>query len=761
MAREQPSFTEKAGVSESGASTIPWPGPSDEQERVWRQRVTADASIPDETPLKFSFSAHLLEDLGVNLYTSLAKALVEFVANAYDADSPRIRIEFDTKTVESEAHNCRRNYEQDLARAGKPKGPKQDVAPLEKRTLHPSVTIVLEDQGHGMTKAELEEKFLVIGRRRREGISGNARSKSGKRLVMGRKGLGKLAGFGIAHRIEVASRAAGTAYTTEVALDYDELISASDGSLSEFNAAVPTNIRTKGGLKRPGTRITLSRLVYQTLHSVDEDEIVAALARHFSLIDPKEFSIKVNDSTVKPPEKQYAYAWPEDAGRDHAHLVPDRYVDKETGCAYTFAYRLRFTEQKKYLRAMERGVRVYAHNRLASFPSMLNVNTSAHGFRYSDYLDGIVVADFIDELPTDYIATDRSDLRWETPPLAGMREMLTAEIQKALGKFADRKIEENTKAVSKDPYTARVIEESDLPEHRKRTAVKFAVALAANEPQGIESDYYKTTIKEVVGSLGHGDIIAAINRLAGQARPDLSQLVTEITRSTQREFDEFVKFCQVRLRGIEGLEKIVKDQDFREGKCEEKALHRLLAKNPWLINPAFSQLLTSDERETVLAGQLGKHLQIGSYTPKGYDLGEGEEKGALKTNRRPDLVFLLSSKPNDHARGRVIVVELKAPNTPLHSGHLEQLEDYIREVEKWRDTPGRTTQFDVYGELIGSLAGPQHKNQQKVQRLASRMQKDGPHSQWRVRDIADVLAETKTVHKELIATAENVKGPGT
>ena len=463
---------------------------------------------------------------------------------------------------------------------------------------------------------------------------------------------------------------------------------------------------------------------------------------------------------MEPKEKKYAYAWPEDAKRKHAQLVPESHKDAETGQTYNFQYRLRFTEEKKYLMAMERGVRVYAHSRLASFPSMLNVNSNAHGFRYSNYLDGIVVADFIDELPTDYIATDRSDLRWETPPLAGLREMLTAEMQKALGKFADKRMEESAEKVSKDPYTTKVIETADLPEHRKKTALKFATALAASEPKGIASDYYQTTIKEVVSSLGHGDIIAAINKLASQARPDLAQLVTEITRSTNREFDEFLKFAHVRLRGIDGLEKIVKSQDFRLGKCDEKELHRLFAKNPWLINPSFSQLLTSDERESVLAGQLAKHLQIGSFTPKKYDPNAPAEQKPLGSNRRPDLVFLLSSEPSDHARGRVIVVELKAPNTPLHSDHLDQLCDYIQDIEKWRDTPGRQSQFDVYGELIGSLGGPKHKNNQKVQRLESRILKDGPHAQWRVRDIANVLAETKVVHKELIATFEKAKAPG-
>jgi len=41
-------------------------------------------------PLKFKIAAHLLQDLGLNLYTSLGKCWVEFVANAYEP-TPRMQ----------------------------------------------------------------------------------------------------------------------------------------------------------------------------------------------------------------------------------------------------------------------------------------------------------------------------------------------------------------------------------------------------------------------------------------------------------------------------------------------------------------------------------------------------------------------------------------------------------------------------------------------------------------------------------------------
>ena len=45
--------------------------------------------------LKFKVAPHIVEDLGLNLYTTLPRVLVEFVANAYDADSPYADIRFD------------------------------------------------------------------------------------------------------------------------------------------------------------------------------------------------------------------------------------------------------------------------------------------------------------------------------------------------------------------------------------------------------------------------------------------------------------------------------------------------------------------------------------------------------------------------------------------------------------------------------------------------------------------------------------------
>jgi hypothetical protein len=55
--------------------------------------------MADEPALKFKVAPHIVEDLGLNLYTTLPRVLVEFVANAYDAVSPFARIQYDVAQI--------------------------------------------------------------------------------------------------------------------------------------------------------------------------------------------------------------------------------------------------------------------------------------------------------------------------------------------------------------------------------------------------------------------------------------------------------------------------------------------------------------------------------------------------------------------------------------------------------------------------------------------------------------------------------------
>lgn len=124
------------------------------------------SSEPEEG-FRLDFSNRVIEHLGIKLYQNRPTNVVaEFVSNSWDADAEKVTI--------------------DLKATG------ADVLP----------SIVITDNGRGMTRQELIRDFLVIGRNRR--TSPADKTNSG-RSPMGRKGIGKLAGFGIARTIDILS----------------------------------------------------------------------------------------------------------------------------------------------------------------------------------------------------------------------------------------------------------------------------------------------------------------------------------------------------------------------------------------------------------------------------------------------------------------------------------------------------------------------------------------------------------------------------
>lgn len=82
-------------------------------------------------------------------------------------------------------------------------------------------TFVIEDDGIGMTLEECQSRFLNVGYNRR-GKKADARTPGG-RPPMGRKGIGKFAGFGVAQIVEVTTTSKVTGETARFSLDIRDL----------------------------------------------------------------------------------------------------------------------------------------------------------------------------------------------------------------------------------------------------------------------------------------------------------------------------------------------------------------------------------------------------------------------------------------------------------------------------------------------------------------------------------------------------------
>ena len=128
---------------------------------------------------RMTVDLNVLDHLGINLYSNIAAVLTEAVANAWDADAETVVIRID---------------------------------PNKK-------WIEIIDDGVGMTVADMNEKYLRVGYRRREEDTAHGKFTAKGRKVMGRKGLGKLSLFSITKLIDVQSAKDGQTHGLRISVD--------------------------------------------------------------------------------------------------------------------------------------------------------------------------------------------------------------------------------------------------------------------------------------------------------------------------------------------------------------------------------------------------------------------------------------------------------------------------------------------------------------------------------------------------------------
>lgn len=115
-----------------------------------------------ERSVKFRILPRVMDHIGLAMYSSVPKAISELVANSYDANASEVFVDFT-------------QLESGLSE------------------------IVITDNGDGMTPETIENAYLTLGYNKR-----NTRASGGRRPI-GNKGIGKLAGMGIATAMEVTS----------------------------------------------------------------------------------------------------------------------------------------------------------------------------------------------------------------------------------------------------------------------------------------------------------------------------------------------------------------------------------------------------------------------------------------------------------------------------------------------------------------------------------------------------------------------------
>jgi len=345
--------------------------------------------------LKMSFDPATIEHLGVKMYSKLPNAIAELIANAYDADATEVYIKLYDKH--------------------------------EKK-------ILVEDNGIGMSFAEVNDHFLRIGRNRRK--EGQTKSPSGERKATGKKGLGKLSFFGIGNTIEVETIKKQTGEKVKFVLDWDELLATTGKDYQPKHDISDCNI------KLHGTKITLTNLQRKT--DFDEYDLAVSISKLFNLFD-KRFSVLINrnDNTpIKIDEKLKYENIEADFEWDYSSLIAGfdvLYIDKDKINGKIIA-------TPKPLKPGLRGITLFANGRLVNAPEFYGISESSHGF---SYFTGWLEVDFVDDWEEDVISTHRQSLNWDIPRTQELREYLKKFMSYLERVWREKRREKKKKELSK------------------------------------------------------------------------------------------------------------------------------------------------------------------------------------------------------------------------------------------------------------------------------------------------------------------------
>lgn len=208
-----------------------------------------------QDPLRFEFSLTVLNHLGQQLYRNFITVIGEAVSNAWDADAHNVWI---------------------------------SISPDRQR-----MTIV--DDGLGMSRGDLQNKFLKIGYSKRKDDSLQRKT---NRPFIGAKGIGKLALLSCAETVSVVTKTSGQPIAscvidnTELDRAIDEDRTTQEVPLREANA---DDLDLVNGLDS-GTALIF---IHPKMSSSKDHFLRKALALffRFSLVDP-DFRIHFNDEEV-------------------------------------------------------------------------------------------------------------------------------------------------------------------------------------------------------------------------------------------------------------------------------------------------------------------------------------------------------------------------------------------------------------------------------------------------------------------------------
>ena len=551
-------------------------------------------------------SLNVLQHLGLNLYSNVPAVLSEVVANAWDADAGRVEIRLDS----------------------------------------PNGQIVIQDDGVGMTSDDLNQRFLLVGYRRRDQQPGLTPK---NRSPMGRKGIGKLSLFSIADEIIVETVQHGQKSALRLCLEEIRKAIGHEATEKGSGEYHPESLPTNSVDFDHGTRITLNGLRRrQTISTVEG--LRKRIARRFAIIGPqRKFKVLVNDTPIDPSDRGYydkmQYIWTY-GDKSVVNLCPNLVKDSPrpnilrvpNATDITVLGWLGTVRESKQLRD-EGGqnlnrIAIFVRGKMAQEDILSDLTERGV---YAGYLIGELQVDGLDtddgpdsDRDEDAATSSRQRIVEDDPRYIALRAFLKQELKNIEACWSSLRDEDGVRNAEMIPEVKAWMK--GLSSYDRQVAKSWLGKI--NRIRVTEERDRNELFKHAVIAFEFYRLNRNINELDSIQESDL-----ESTLRVFRELDyiEIGMYGQIVRRRIEIIRALREKIDQNQ---KERVIQEYIFEHLWLLDPSWERTDTQKFME-VRVGKLFKEIES--------DLSE-EEK-----NARLDIQYR-------EAAGKHIVVELKRPS---------------------------------------------------------------------------------------------------
>ena len=574
--------------------------------------------------LRMQYAGGMIRHLGLQMYGGAVPAIAELVANSWDADATRV-----------------------------------DIAVPFGLSISRRMQIEVLDDGVGMSFDEVNEAYLVLGLDRRE--KGRGRTTLG-RLVMGRKGIGKLAGFGIAKVVRVETKKDG--HLTIFEMDFGDMTQ-TDAFAEPYEPTLLHDSPDDDDVipYSNGTRVTLKEL--QIRNAINEERFCLSMSRRFSALGAQ-FAVAVNDEELERGEMDLEFRFPD--------------LDLTTEYVPGFGrveWWMGFTE-KPIPQEEARGIVVLVRGKLAQAPFFFDQTRGTVGQLGLQYLTGEVHADDIDDAE-DLISTDRASIRWEHERAQVLLAWGQTKVRESLRRWASARRDRNKERAERRlqeriPQLDRIRQFPDAQQRELLAAVEQRASI-----ETIERDRLEMLVDFLLRAYENDHLLELIRQISEADQESLARLEDVVAEWDILEAVAVAQVVRGRIAMIDKFRELID-----EGAREVPEMHNFVENHPWALRPEWAPLTRERSLERALEDYVNPKAK--------------RSRRRRRDQRRVDALCLASP-------GMVVVVELKRPGELVGRDELRQLEDYVdffRNEQSGVTGPGERRQvigFLVYGRM--------------------------------------------------------------